>query len=104
MDELGDFLMIMTLELLVKLLNLIPPALESYKIRQIVHLQTKKQLKGRKEHMSTKGKTTTEFHIFTKKMWFKSENEVEKSIRQCQRFPGETEFDLCVYPVRNITN
>ena len=71
---------------------LIPPALESYKICQIVHLQTKKQLKGRKEHMSTKEKvfgpvsklfsacchpqnnsglmaeTTTEFHIFTKKM------------------------------------
>ena len=30
--------------------------------------------------MSTKGKTMTEFHIFTKKMRFKSENEVEKSI------------------------
>ena len=93
----------MMLEMLVKLSTLIPPALELYKIRQIVHLQTKKQLKGRKEHMPTKEKTT-EFHIFTKKMWFKSENEVEKSIGQCQRFPGETEFDLCVYPVRNITN
>jgi hypothetical protein len=59
MDELGNFFMIMMLEMLVKLSNLIPPALESYKIRQIVHLQTKKQLKGRKEHMSTKGKEET---------------------------------------------
>ena len=35
MDEFDEFLMIMMLEMLVKLSNLIPPAIESYIIRQI---------------------------------------------------------------------
>ena len=35
MDEFDEFLMIMMLEVLVKLSNLIPPAIESYIIRQI---------------------------------------------------------------------
>ena len=59
--QFDEFLMIMMLEMLVKLSNLIPPAIESYIIRQIrpftdqkFSTNIKKQLKGRKEHMSTK--------------------------------------------------
>ena len=43
--QFDEFLMIMMLEMLVKLSNLILLALESYKTRQIVHLQTKSSQK-----------------------------------------------------------
>ena len=43
--QFDEFLMIMMLEMLVKLSNLILLALESYKTRQIVHLQSKSSQK-----------------------------------------------------------
>jgi hypothetical protein len=50
--QFDKFLMVMMLEMLVKLSNLIPPALESYKIRQIVHLQTKSSQKTPRSRIS----------------------------------------------------
>ena len=94
--QFDEFLMIMMLEMLVKLSNLTLLALESYKIRQIVHLQIKsfqKTSRPERKHSNVcqqksfqpcfKGfqcllppseqqwpdgriKTTTEYHIFTK--------------------------------------
>ena len=43
--QFDEFLMIMILEMLVKLSNLILLALESYKTRQMVHLQSKSSQK-----------------------------------------------------------
>ena len=57
MDEFDEFLMIMMLEVIVKLSNLIPPAIESYIIRQIRPFTDQKFStnikKGRKEHIQS---------------------------------------------------